>query len=335
MRQVIAEFQQQGQMIDVLDGIEREAQALRTRGAWQQAVLTMQRQQQLWIQLFRSEHARAISEQEARHHAEAREHRIAALDSQVRLDRARLKTNRILIALVTSLALLAGCVAAFLLLERRRVRGERDRLSAAARHDPMTGAFSRYEFQRRHAVGAGQRSDAGALLLLDVDDFKAVNDQFGHEAGDSVLKALVERLRSGLTERDEIYRWGGEEFLLVLATRGWEELQRDVRELLALTSAAPVHWHQQAIPVGFSGGLIRNPPAEGWASTLVDGIRWADAALYHSKASGRAQVTVVELTPAGTSALAGRRPIDLAQLQDWQRQGDVVLETLRAHQHLA
>src|SRR5688572_3805983 len=130
----------------------------------------MQRRQDLWSRLFQRGQVRAIAELEARHHAESREQRIRVLDNEVRLERARTSSQRLRMLLMAALALLAATVAAQLYWSRLRTRRERDRLSHVARHDPLTGAYSRYEFQNRDAT-----RPAGAVLLLDVDNFKALN----------------------------------------------------------------------------------------------------------------------------------------------------------------
>ena len=229
-------------------------------------------------------------------------------------------------ALFAALALLAACVAGLLSLSRQRARRERDRLSHVVRHDPLTGAFSRYEFQVR-ANAIAPANDAGKiLLLLDVDEFKAVNDAHGHAAGDAALKSVVERLRQGMRDDDAIYRWGGEEFLLVLAPRDDDALMRDLQTLRHAVSAAPVAWEGGAFAITLSGGLVRHPLAAGWSASLADSIRWADAAMYVAKHAGRNRIVQVRLTRQGVDALAGHRPIDMAQLQDWERQGFVRLE---------
>jgi len=331
MRDATAEFERLGQLIDVLDGQQREIQTLAAQRAWPEAVEAMQHRQALWSRLFRSEQTRAIAEQEARHHAEAREQRIRALDNEVRLERARIRSERLLMLLTATLALLAISVAALLYLSRHRTRRERDRLSHMARHDPLTGAYSRYEFQHRNAAAPAASAADGAgsaVLLLDVDNFKAINDRYGHEGGDAVLKALVAQMRLALGKGDEIYRWGGEEFLVVLAGHDQAALTRDVRALLD-SARVPVPWHGQSIPITLSGGLVRHPQAPGWTAPLSDAIRWADAALYIAKRAGRDQVTQVHVTDPGARDLIGSRPIDVAQLEDWQRQGDVELQTLQ------
>ncbi|WP_449448385.1 diguanylate cyclase domain-containing protein [Thermomonas brevis] len=328
MRAATAEFERQGQMIDVLDGLDREIRALHAQHAWPEAVASMERRQAIWSRLFRTGQSRAIAELEARQRAVAQQQRIDALAAQVRLERAQVRAGRLRMALFAALALLAACIAGLLSLSRQRARRERDRLSHAVRHDPLTGAFSRYEFQAHGATAAGGAGKA--LLLLDVDEFKAVNDAYGHAAGDAALKAVVERLRLAMRDGDQVYRWGGEEFLLVLAPRGDAELARDLRALRDAVAATPVAWEGGALAITLSGGLVRHPLAAGWHASLSDSLRWADAAMYAAKHAGRDRIVEVRLAPQGVDALAGQRPIDMAQLLDWERQGLVRLQRVGA-----
>jgi len=323
MRAATAEFEKLGQMIDVLDGQLREIETLRAQGAMPEAIEAMQRRQDLWSRLFQRGQVRAIAEYEARHHAESREQRIRALDNEVRLERARTQSQRLRVLLVAVFAMLVAAVAAQLFWSRRRTRRERDRLSDVARHDPLTGAYSRYEFSDRYAWRT-----ADAVLLLDVDEFKAINDTHGHEAGDTVLKAIVARLRSALGPDDDIFRWGGEEFLVVLSKRDATRQEDVALALLDAIRRTPVPWLDDAIPVTVSGGLVHLQLAAAWRIKLADAIRWADAALFAAKHAGRDREVQVRVTGQGAAGLRDARPNDVAQLEDWQRKGDVELVTL-------
>ncbi len=333
MRKAAGYFESKGHFVDVLGGLDRQIKALRERQLDGQAVTLMEQRNQLWSRLFRNERGRAIAELEARHAAQELERRVDSLSAQNQIQEARLQSERLGKALAIVLALLAVSLSAFLYVSIRRARSERDTLSDVVRFDALTGAFSRYQFQRRRdARSAGTVPDASAtgLLLLDLDNFKATNDQFGHEAGDAVLIAVVERIRRVLGERDELYRWGGEEFLVVLHRLEAAALQQDAQRLLAEIESTPVPWHGHAMPVSVSGGYVRHPLAPDWRAPLADAIRWADAALYLAKNAGRRRVEQVELTAVGRAELKGRRPIDMAELQDWQRHGYVRVCTLVA-----
>ncbi len=331
MEKAIKYFQSKGQMIDVLGGLDRQIQTLRAKQQYARAVVLLERRQQLWSQLFRNERGRAIAEVEALHTAQELERQIDTLSIENRVQDQSLRAERLGKILALVLALLAISVSAMLFMAIRRARRERDRLSDAVRLDALTGASSRYQFQRRHdekRVIEPAATSAAGLLLLDLDHFKAINDQHGHEAGDAVLKAAVERIRGVLKEHDELYRWGGEEFLVVLKRDDAQSLDREVVRLLTEIERAPVPWHGQAMAIRISGGYVHHPIAPGWQTPLVDAIRWADAALYHAKNSGRQRIEKIELTDLGRIELNGRRPIDMPQLLDWQRRGFLHLRTL-------
>ncbi len=333
MDKAIDYFQGKGQMVDVLEGLDRQIGMLREKKQYDRAIGLMDRRQQLWSQLFRNERGRTIAEVEAHHTAQTLEHQIKTLSTENRIQEESLRAERLGKMLALVLALLAIGVSAWLFRAIRHARRERDSLSEAVRLDALTGASSRYQFQRRHGKNPAAESsskDKCALLLLDIDHFKAINDQHGHEAGDAVLKAVVERIRRVMIKDDELYRWGGEEFLVIFKHRDDESLLRDVLRLLAGIESKPVPWHGQAIAVRVSGGWVHHPLNEGWQAPLADAIRWADAALYHAKNSGRRRIEKIELTDNGRLKLVDRRPVDMPQLLDWQRRGYVNLRTVQS-----
>ena len=331
MQQANKRFEAKGQMVEVLDGLERQIKALREKRLYGRAVELMERRQNLWSQLFRNERGRAIAELEARHSAQELEHRIDKLSTENRIQQERLRAEQLGKALALVAALFAITLCSILVVAIRRARSERDTLSDVVRFDALTGASSRYQFQRRkpHKSEAGEPEDTiAALVLLDLDHFKAINDKYGHEAGDAVLQAVVERVRRVLGEHDELYRLGGEEFLVVLNQRDPPALDTDVLRLMAEIEGAPVRWHDYAMAVSVSGGYVRHPLARDWSAPLTDAIRWADAALYLAKNAGRRRIEHVALTESGRVELAGRRPIDMPQLLDWQRRGYLQVRTL-------
>ena len=333
MQQASTYFESKGQMIDLLAGIDRQIDILREKNLYARAVTLLERRQAMWSQLFRNERGRAIAEVEARHTAQSLQQEIDLLAADNRTQKERLRAEKLGKALAVALALLAIILSTVLFFAIRRARSERDTLSEAVRFDALTGAFSRYQFQRRFGIAGASGSNTVAsagLLLLDLDNFKTINDQFGHEAGDAVLKVVVERIRGALTINDEIYRWGGEEFLVVLNGVDGSANASAVERILLEIERPPVSWLGQVLRVSVSGGFIQHPLAPDWEAPLADAIRWADAALYLAKNAGRRRVEQVRLTDTGRTELRGRRPIDMAQLVDWQRHGYVVLDTLSA-----
>ena len=162
---------------------------------------------------------------------------------------------------------LAGRQAAFDSLEEARAL-----LADAAVRDPLTGVGN-----RRHGAALLEELASGdAVLLIDADRFKAVNDAYGHAAGDRVLAALGAHLRTALREVDAVARWGGEEFLVVLRGPDAPAPRATAERLLE-------GWRAGGHRTTFSVGLALHRPGRPPAATLEA----ADRALYAAKAAGR------------------------------------------------
>ena len=125
-------------------------------------------------------------------------------------------------------------------------------------------------------------------MLLDVDDFKAINDRHGHPVGDRVLQALAASLAGMLRPGDEVARVGGEEFLLVLVDADAEEARRVAGRLGDQTRALTVDPRHPDYHLSVSVGIAEFRPGE----SIEDVIQRADRALYRAKTSGRDLVIV-------------------------------------------
>lgn len=205
---------------------------------------------------------------------------------RVRLDGACLWTNTV----VTALPDVDGAVRGFVAVSRDMTERKKmeDELRRLATTDPLTGAFNRRSgqsaltdaFRRSHA--AGQRP---GVLMLDIDHFKSINDRYGHEAGDSALCAIVGACRELLGDAAAVTRWGGEEFLVILAST-------DDEAAVALAEALRVAIGQVCLTA--PGGEISMTASFGVAvdrgGSADDLLRRADAALYAAKRGGRNRV---------------------------------------------
>ena len=123
-------------------------------------------------------------------------------------------------ALWLNLAVFALIVLIITLITAMTIDRYQSRLERTASYDPLTGAFNRLSFGVLcdHAVKDARRSGAAlSIVMLDIDDFKRVNDELGHPAGDKVLGLVVAGGQSGLRQSDPVCRWGGEEFIALLA----------------------------------------------------------------------------------------------------------------------
>jgi diguanylate cyclase (GGDEF)-like protein/PAS domain S-box-containing protein len=169
--------------------------------------------------------------------------------------------------------------------ERRRLE---DQLLRSARIDALTGVYSRGHFAElaEARLGAGAR----ALVLLDADHFKQVNDGYGHAVGDAVLIELAARLRLALEPRDCLGRWGGEEFAVLLDGVGSDaELERRAERLRAAIADRPIAAAGVLIEQTISLGAVR---AGGELSSLDALVEAADRRLYDAKRGGRNRVSL-------------------------------------------
>ena len=176
---------------------------------------------------------------------------------------------------------------------------EMEEVNKRARTDPLTGLNNRRHFDELLGQLMKQTDrfgDATSLIMADVDHFKVVNDTWGHEAGDHVLKVIAETLRSTVRDADICARYGGEEFAMVLpktALQGAAELAERLRKLVG---ARPIMFEGKEIPVTISCGVACYP--EG-VITRDQLFAAADRALYEAKSAGRNCVRSARPTPTG------------------------------------
>ncbi|MGX7873948.1 diguanylate cyclase domain-containing protein [Mesorhizobium sp. ORM6] len=156
-----------------------------------------------------------------------------------------------------------------------------DRMRYLAEFDAMTGLANRARFQARLAH-ADEGRPLGALLLIDLDGFKAVNDTFGHVVGDECLKAAAERLAGGCGEAELVARVGGDEFAVLLGAHLDRGAVSGVARRIIEAMGKPVAACGQSLRLGASVGI-----AFAGAGSPCDLFAQADTALYAAKAAGR------------------------------------------------
>jgi two-component system, cell cycle response regulator len=161
-------------------------------------------------------------------------------------------------------------------------------LHFAASHDFLTGAWNRAEilaFMQRELARAQRDSTPVGIVLVDVDHFKKVNDEFGHETGDCVLKEVTKRLAVSLREYDGIGRYGGEEFLLVIPGCDLTTTIRRADQIRELISSQPIPTLLGPMTATVSMGATMGESANAELH-----LRCADKALYCAKHNGRNRV---------------------------------------------
>ena len=172
----------------------------------------------------------------------------------------------------------------------QRLQGARDVAEAVAMTDPLTGLANRRAFD-----AALDRACAGAagfaLLHLDLDHFKAVNDRLGHAAGDHVLRTVAEILRSETRDTDIVARLGGDEFTVLMSTSVADAALRIASRIIERVSV-PILFEGEACKVAASLGLALSPPRS--FPDPEDLFRRADDALYAAKRSGRGRAVLAD-----------------------------------------
>ncbi|MBT0587621.1 GGDEF domain-containing protein [Alteromonas oceanisediminis] len=165
----------------------------------------------------------------------------------------------------------------------------RDEFEHQALHDQMTKLPNRRHIneQLKHEYQRMARSNGCfSVLLADVDHFKSINDQYGHDCGDEVLKTLAKRFQNAIRKQDMVARWGGEEFLFMLPDTGLENAHELAEKIRLSIHESPVWQNQHPIKVALSIGV-----AEVNKDTSIDqAVNLADKHLYMAKHEGRNRV---------------------------------------------
>jgi diguanylate cyclase (GGDEF)-like protein len=184
-------------------------------------------------------------------------------------------------------------------LEDRLVEA-REQMRFKATHDALTSLWNRgmiLELLHRELERCRRGREGGeiSVILGDVDHFKRVNDTYGHAAGDEVLREVAARLVGSVRSYDAVSRYGGEEFLIVMAGCGLECATARAEQIRKKVECPPTKTQEGEVAITISLGVAASGDWEG-----LDGdglIREADAGLYHAKGEGRNRVGVAR--PSG------------------------------------
>lgn len=166
---------------------------------------------------------------------------------------------------------------------KRRLEDENRSLNAMASHDQMTGLLNRHSFLKKLDE---HESGIYVLAIGDIDNFKQINDTYGHSGGDYVLKTIAGLMRSTCAERANICRWGGEEFLILFPYLQMDEAVMLVQNLRAEIAAYNFHYENVSFQVTITFGIAETEPDEDFSGLL----KRTDARLYSGKAHGKNQV---------------------------------------------
>ncbi|HEY6068703.1 MAG TPA: diguanylate cyclase [Gaiellaceae bacterium] len=178
--------------------------------------------------------------------------------------------------------------AAALALDNAQIRA---RLEHQAQTDPLTGLYNHRAFHerlRRALADASRSHESVSIVMLDIDDFKRVNDIFGHGSGDEILRSLADTLKDSVRATDIVYRLGGEEFAVILTSRAPRSAEGLARRLVARIGAVEF---DPAGRITVSVGLARSPDH---AMNPRELVACAEAAMMAAKARGKNQIVLYD-----------------------------------------
>lgn len=169
---------------------------------------------------------------------------------------------------------------------QRSLENDRDTFQHLAFHDPLTGLPNRLLLEDRFeqlSFAAKRRGGHVAILVIDLDDFKIINDQRGHPAGDALLRAIGKRLRNCVRQSDTVARLGGDEFIVLASLDNAAEIETLANKLFEELQL-PIEWNGQTLNSQCSMGAAVYPQQGGDFNSLYEA---ADQAMYQAKAGGK------------------------------------------------
>ncbi len=200
------------------------------------------------------------------------------------------ETIELLVYVVT-----CGLVCTFGYLFAAQLARQQRELEAMAELDPLTGLGNRRRMRQSLAEVIERAASSGtpaALMLIDLDHFKRLNDECGHDAGDQALRNFASAMNARIRKTDECFRFGGEEFLLLLPNTNREQAAQLAVMLHGALSGTLTGARG---PLHFSAGVASLRPGEDWESW----VKRADAALYRAKRAGRNRIELAQEQTAG------------------------------------
>ena len=305
VKEVIDYYKKTGSKADVEAITGELASMYENAGMFKEALATVRAQQAISDELFTTERSKAVSSLQEQFNAEQRQKQIELLAKENDLKDSELHNRRlqqIVAMLGVLLAVLGGAVIFMLYRKANKANLElkevNTKLEFFAVRDPLTGLYNRRSFvdmmRNRVVVAEADRRQEGVdnpdcMILLDIDEFKHINDTYGHAVGDVVLTEVARRLKSSVRDTDMVLRWGGEEFLIFSPKANTAQITRLVERVLRAIGESRFHIGELDVPVTVTAGFI-SLPFSGISEEVCDWektLQIADMALFLGKAHGR------------------------------------------------
>lgn len=234
-------------------------------------------------------------------------------DVRLSLTTADISVRQALVTLAVTLCVAFGLSFLIMRVAVRELRQTQDKLHKQASVDTLTGLFNRNkimqlltdETERLELIHTEDKikhfpkqQTSYCLIMLDVDHFKSINDNHGHPAGDKVLRIIAQTIKQVIREGDQVGRYGGEEFLLILPETALKSAQTLAERIRSAIENLNIYVDQKEIPVTASLGIATKYPEE---FNYEGVLKRADDALYQAKNLGRNRVELICLSDKDTA----------------------------------
>lgn len=312
--EVLAAYQGAGAAADQATTLREFADAFAAAADLPAALSLYHRERELAAAMMASNRDAVVAELRQRFDREAQQRKLEQLNRDNALVTAQLDNSAAMRKVWLASAVLLGLAVALLGLLYGRVRKINRHLAhnhaflrAQSQRDPLTGLANRRALHELTLLQGVQPAFEGALLLVDIDHFKHINDGHGHAAGDLVLVEVARRLAKAVTNDDLVVRWGGEEFLIYRRNATGEQAEALAGSLLHALGDEPVVLPGGPLRVTASVGygMFPLPPAH-LPLSMERAINFADMALYTAKNQGRNRaVGIAAVQATDAPALAG------------------------------
>ncbi|MBU2223950.1 MAG: diguanylate cyclase [Gammaproteobacteria bacterium] len=302
MQAMIKEFGDLNGKADSLAYLIELADALRFAKQYQAEAETLRQYNQLSSEIFQSDREKQLNQLQEEFSAKEKTKEIAVLTQQNQLKAVEIERQNLQQEVTMLVGIVVALASVLLFLLYRKVRQANlklkevnDKLAYQSLRDPLTGLFNRrslLEHMERRQI-SDRRAAAPQLtdgfILLDIDFFKHINDHYGHAAGDAVLVEIAKRLTALTRNDDMVWRWGGEEFLILLRKVDMAALTQFTQRVLEVIGANSITFGKQQLQVTASAGFLTYPFAALDEQTLSwpKALQLADMALYLGKIHGR------------------------------------------------
>ncbi len=301
--EALADYERTGATAEIATLLGEYSLYLERAGDFKGALALYHRERKLYDEIAAVAHQKSVLEIQEKYESEKRRREIELLNRQKDLNEAEIENRelheRIWWLLATTFAVSCLVIAVFY----RKLRGtnqllaqKNQELNFRSSRDPLTALYNRRYFQdfmRDGRDGPERRTATGdpsthALLLIDIDLFKQINDRYGHAAGDTVLVTVAHRLRDTLRETDMIVRWGGEEFLVFVPATSAGKLDEIAARIMGAIASEPIEYQRSLIRITASIGYAPIPlPPDDVLLSWERAISLIDMALYMAKLHGR------------------------------------------------